>query len=368
MSVSLYVARYVYAKRASVMFYDDQLVGSNKFINFSHVVIWDTIFNTVFGCLLFVNVIKAFRILGYNKRFIQIISVLTDAIEDIVGFSVVFILVFFAFVASGNLLFGSKLKDYRSFLSTCGSLTNSFIGKNKLDTLVRASPNAAQFFYIAYIGCVIMTLMTIFVAILNKSISLVKSQATSAPPIFGIANVIQNVVRKTLTILGFSKRLVAKKIENYQELYIHPSEGFQTTNIVRLMRGILDNTFHPETHNQSKKNSEEAEKFYFEGENRVSETQTKISENLSDSILSKETVGRLQVRRSILKRIMGLRGYKEPAGKEFDNFDDILSLDMRNKRKHQAQKRILKKVVGVSALDTPHSGKSDPLAVNLLYL
>lgn len=213
LAVVLYIVRYIYAKLASEMFYDDQLTGTNRFINFSHIVIWDSVFIAVFGCLLFVSVIKAFRILGYNKRFTQIMSVLVDAWNDIIGFIIVFSLVFFAFVAFGYLLFGSKLEDYRSFLRTCGSLTNSFIGKNKLDKLVRASPNAAQFFYFSYIGCVIMTLMTIFIAILNKSISLVKSQTTSSPAVFGISDFLQQLGNKARSMFGFSKRMSSQNLE-----------------------------------------------------------------------------------------------------------------------------------------------------------
>jgi hypothetical protein len=213
LAAALYVVRYVYAKMASEMFYDDQLAGTNKFINFSHIVIWDIVFTAVLGCLLFTSVIKAFRILGYNKRLTQIMSVLVNAWEDIIGFIVVFSSVFFAFVAFGYLLFGSKLEDYRSFLTTCGSLTNSFIGKNKLDKLVRASPNTAQFFYFSYIGCVIMTLMTIFIAILNTSISLVKSETTSSPSVYGITDFLQQLGNKILSSLGFSKRISSQKVE-----------------------------------------------------------------------------------------------------------------------------------------------------------
>ena len=185
----LYIVRYLDAKKAMQMYSDNILTNTNQFINFGHIVVWDNVFNACFAVMVFFSTLKLLRILGYNRKFTEIISVVTNAGSEIAGFSIVFFVMFSAFVFFGYFLFGVHLEGYKSVFATCSTLANTFIGKNKLDTLMVAAPKTAQFYYFTYMVCVIMTLLTMFAAILNKSISDVKAESAEHVTTIGILDI-----------------------------------------------------------------------------------------------------------------------------------------------------------------------------------
>lgn len=195
-----FVLRMKYTNKAMDMFYEDKLSGANRFINYGHIVMWDNVFNVLFAIVLFVSTIQILKILGYNKRFTEVIAVLTKAGRDLFAFGIVFVIIFVAFVLCAYLLFGSKLEAYKSIYDTCGTLANTFIGRNKLDPVVVAAPLAAQFFYTTYVLFVIMIMLTIFMSILNTSISAVRAETAETAAATGMVQIVKKSFRNFLNL------------------------------------------------------------------------------------------------------------------------------------------------------------------------
>jgi polycystin 1L2 len=189
--VVTFVLRMKYTNMAMDMFYEDKLSGANRFINYGHIVMWDNAFNVLLAIVLFVSTIQILKILGYNKRFTEVIAVLTKAGRDLIAFGIVFLITFVAFVLCAYLLFGSKLETYKSIFGTCGTLANTFIGRNKLDPVVMVSPLAAQFFYTTYVVFVIMIILTVFMSILNTSISAVRAETAETAATTGMIDIVK---------------------------------------------------------------------------------------------------------------------------------------------------------------------------------
>ncbi|XP_033737951.1 uncharacterized protein LOC117325653 isoform X2 [Pecten maximus] len=204
-AVVMWGLRYSYSKQSLAIYYDDK----RAFINFQHVVIWDIVFNVIVGILVFIATIRILRILGYNKRMTQLAAVISNAAADLSGFAVVFGIVFFAYVSFGYLLFGIYIYEYRNLFTSLGSLANALIGKNSLDSMIRAVPNWSQMYYFTYVFFVILTLMTMFAVILNQSISEVRADLMKIPQTYGIMDVLGNSVKD---ILG-----MAFKFKNKEE-------------------------------------------------------------------------------------------------------------------------------------------------------
>ncbi|XP_061173586.1 polycystin-1-like protein 2 [Saccostrea echinata] len=236
-SICLYIVRVIYAQKAMQLFHDDKLTDANQFINFNHIIIWDNVLNVVFSQVIFLSTIKLLKVLGYNRRLTQVISVISNAGYDILGFSIIFILAFFGFVILGTLLLGGELEDFKSFLYTSGTLSNSFIGKNKLSSMIKVAPVLAQVFYFVYSVCVIMTLVTICAAILNSSISDVKSTVQMETDKFGISHMIRKLVYDLFgaKLKGNKNRMELYRPGNLNE-FIRNGD-FSTPNVVKLIRG-----------------------------------------------------------------------------------------------------------------------------------
>ena len=195
-ALTTFVLRMEDTYTAVEMFYDDKKTGANRFINYGHIVLWDNVFNTLLAILVFLSTLKILKILGYNKRFTEIIAVLTQAGKELLTFGILLVTLLFAFVSFAYLLFGSKLFGYNSLFKTSVSLVNTFIGRNKLRTLVDVSPMTAEFFYITYVTVVIMFMLTIFMSILNNSITAVRLQNAKHAVMFGMIKVLKKSVRE----------------------------------------------------------------------------------------------------------------------------------------------------------------------------
>lgn len=195
-AIVLWIIRLVYATKSIALYYDDK----DAFINFQHVVVWDFTFNMILAILVFVGTLRILRVLGYNKRMTQLADVLAHGGPNIAAFLLILGIVFFAYVCLGFLIFGSYVYDYRSLFICFGSLANTLIGKNSLDSMVSAAPAFAQFYFFTYVFLVILTLMTMFAAILNQSISDVRLEVNQHEDTYGIVDILTGTLRDVLGI------------------------------------------------------------------------------------------------------------------------------------------------------------------------
>lgn len=212
-AITIFILRLVYTNQAMNIFYDDKLTGENNFINFFHIVVWDMLFNILMSILVFIATLRILRILGYNQKLTEIITVVTNAAGEITGFGLVFGIVFGAYVIFGYLIFGRNLYEYRSIFTSWGTLTNALIGKNSLDTMMAASPQLAQFYYFTYVFCVLFTLVTMFAAILNKSITDVRNDPNKNGDLFGIVDMLTKSLKDLVGIAYKSNAPLSKNAE-----------------------------------------------------------------------------------------------------------------------------------------------------------
>ncbi|XP_060073681.1 polycystin-1-like protein 2 [Ylistrum balloti] len=243
--VVLWCLRYIYASQSMAIYYDD----IDAFINFQHVVVWDVSFNVIIGIIVFVATIRLLRMMGYNKRMTQLASVISHASSELSGFALIFGIGFFAWVILGYFLFGSTMHEYRSLFSTWGSLSNSLIGKNKLDAMTRAAPNFANFYFFTYVVFVMLILMTMFAAILNQSISTVKADIHKQPDTFGILDIFNKYINGLRSFI-FRNRNDNVRHHERRRIY-NPGSGqprpkMDTTNIMRTVRDIFGYTWDDE--------------------------------------------------------------------------------------------------------------------------
>ncbi|XP_061194795.1 uncharacterized protein LOC133202955 [Saccostrea echinata] len=237
-AIGVYIVRIQAATKAMNLYYD-QLVTGSKFINFANIVLWDNTFSIIFAILVFVSIIQFLRILGYSKKVTEIISVITNVGKDLYGFLIMFSIMFFTFVGTGYLLFGSTVKEYKSFFSVIGSLTNTFIGVNSLDALIESNPALARTFYFMYILLVIMTLFTIFAAILNKSISEVKDDSESSPEVVGVMDIVLKSAKSALSFVPSVGKNNSEDdhTESWSDLQDELRKGnVSALNVMRLVR------------------------------------------------------------------------------------------------------------------------------------
>ncbi|XP_061167318.1 uncharacterized protein LOC133176177 [Saccostrea echinata] len=240
-AIGAFVTRISYANKAMNIFYDDLgNYGEDRFVNFNHIVIWDQTYNVVVAVLVFTATLRIIRIMGYNKKFTEIISVITGAANELISFGIVFAIIYSGFVICGYLLFGRNLMEYRSMFQALTTLTNALIGKNSLQRMSLASRYFAQVYYFTYILFVIFTLITVFAAILNTSISNVRQETARMGDIYGIFDMLKKSLRDILGVVIKEKHFEEPQDREKIRLKARKFAQIDAPNILKLIREVFN--------------------------------------------------------------------------------------------------------------------------------
>jgi hypothetical protein len=96
--------------------------NQNMFVNFSHIAVWDEIFNILLATVIFLTTLRLLKILSYSKRMNRLGYVLAEVSRDLFGCVIIFLILYSAFVLFGYLIFGQELDTYKDVFSTAVTL------------------------------------------------------------------------------------------------------------------------------------------------------------------------------------------------------------------------------------------------------
>ena len=196
--IAVWTGKFIYTKEALNLYYNNK----DMFINFQHVVIWEYVFNVILGFLVFISMLRIMSALDYNKRMTALADILYHGGGEICRISILLFIGLVGFALLGYLLFGSMVYEYRNIFITFGTLTNTLIGRNSFDHMMRAAPMFAELYFFVYAFCIIFTLLTIFAAVLNHSISHVRKEQKLKPDSVGIVYLMKMTVNDMLSLFG----------------------------------------------------------------------------------------------------------------------------------------------------------------------
>lgn len=94
------------------------LADDNKYFDFNFLCYWQTVFNGTVAFMVFLAWIKVFKYVSFNKTMTQLSSTLNRCAKDVVGFAIMFFIVFLAYAQLGFLIFGTQINDYSTFSDT----------------------------------------------------------------------------------------------------------------------------------------------------------------------------------------------------------------------------------------------------------
>ena len=148
-------------------------VRANPFDNWStdHILLWSEIEDYLLACAMFIITLKTLRLIRFNRHIYQMRMTLKDSFTQLYSFSVVFLVIVFAFASFGYLAFGSSVIEYSSLIRAVSSLLQMLIGgKSSYYQLKVASESfLGPLFLFAYLLAALAILLNIFLAILNHS-------------------------------------------------------------------------------------------------------------------------------------------------------------------------------------------------------
>ncbi|VDN13751.1 unnamed protein product [Dibothriocephalus latus] len=111
----------------------------------------------------------------------QLTATLSYAIYDLAGFTLMFAIVFAAFVQAGYLMFGRSSVEFCTFSQTAFVLYRIILGDFDMDAIKAAHPVLGPFYFIIYIFFVFFVLLNMFLAIIGEAYSKVKERMAKRP-------------------------------------------------------------------------------------------------------------------------------------------------------------------------------------------
>nr|AKN21732.1 PKD2L-2 [Schmidtea mediterranea] len=184
------------------------LENGNIHPNFEYLSFWQLQYDNLSAFLLFLAITKIFKYISFNKMMTQLISTLNYCLKDLVGFSLMFFIVFLAFAQAGYLIFGSQLANYREFYICIFTLFRIILNDCNFKELLPLNPILGPLYFILYVFFVFFILFNMFLAILDDAYGDIKEELEEKENEFEITDFLKEKSRKVFEKLHLKREKI----------------------------------------------------------------------------------------------------------------------------------------------------------------
>ncbi|XP_004697068.1 polycystic kidney disease 2-like 2 protein isoform X1 [Echinops telfairi] len=190
-----------------------QLLENTKiYADFYYLAYWHIYYNNIIAVTIFFAWIKIFKFISFNKTMSQLSSTLSRCIKDIVGFAIMFFIIFFAYAQLGYLVFGSQVEDFSTFQNAIFAQFRIVLGDFNFAGIQQANRILGPIYFITFIFFVFFVLLNMFLAIINDTYSEVKADySIGRRPDFELGKMIKK------SYINVLEKLKLKKEEKDEE-------------------------------------------------------------------------------------------------------------------------------------------------------
>merc|ERR1719220_2937576 len=181
------------------------------------------------GFNVFVAWLKVFKYLSFNKTMTQLSGTLSKCSKELSGFTLMFLIIFFAFAQLGFLLFGTQVEDFNHFVNACYTLFRTILGDFNFVVIEQADTLFGPIYFLSYIFFVFFVLLNMFLAIINDTYSEVKEEISAQKNDFEVADYFKRGYNNMLGKVGKRSKII--DIEN--ALKLANADGVVTYDEIR---------------------------------------------------------------------------------------------------------------------------------------
>ncbi|KAM4704443.1 polycystin-2-like protein 1 [Rhinophrynus dorsalis] len=187
------------------------------YADFEFLAFWQTQYNNMNAVNLFFAWIKIFKYISFNKTMTQLSSTLARCAKDILGFAIMFFIVFFAYAQLGYLLFGTQVENFSTFIKCIFTQFRIILGDFDYDAIDNANRILGPIYFVTYVFFVFFVLLNMFLAIINDTYSEVKEELSNQKNELQFSDILKQGYKKTLLKLKLKKERISdvqKALEN----------------------------------------------------------------------------------------------------------------------------------------------------------
>lgn len=142
---------------------------------------------------------------------------------ELLGFAVMFFIVFIAFAQLGYMIFGTENDDFRTFTDSIFTLMRTILGDFDYLKIEKTNRTLGPIYFILFIFFVFFVLFNMFLAIINDTYTEVKSETVK--DVIHTGRFVRKIFNKILTKLHCRKRFVVEdSLENTEMNHVLRSD------------------------------------------------------------------------------------------------------------------------------------------------
>ncbi|GAB0195882.1 polycystic kidney disease 2-like 2 protein [Grus japonensis] len=160
---------------------EELLSDAHVYPDFYFLAFWQVLYNNMIAVNIFFAWIKIFKYVSFNKTMTQLSFTLSRCAKDIIGFAIMFFIIFFAYAQLGYLVFGSQVEEFSSFQNCIFTQFRIVLGDFDFETVEAANRILGPIYFITFVFFVFFVLLNMFLAIINDTYSEVKADFEVIP-------------------------------------------------------------------------------------------------------------------------------------------------------------------------------------------
>ncbi|XP_076411061.1 polycystin-2-like protein 2 isoform X1 [Peromyscus maniculatus bairdii] len=232
----LAVSFYAYCNMQNFLLLGRLLKNTESYPNFYFLAYWHIYYNDIIAITIFFAWIKILKFISFNETMSQLSSTLSRCMKDIVGFAIMFFIIFSAYAQLGFLVFGSQVDDFSTFQNSIFAQFRIVLGDFNFAGIQQANWILGPIYFITFIFFVFFVLLNMFLAIINDTYSEVKADySIGRRPDFELGKIIKKSYLNVLEKLRLKKAPDSedKKMRKTPGDLAHQArkEGFSETEI-----------------------------------------------------------------------------------------------------------------------------------------
>ncbi|XP_071105701.1 polycystin-1-like [Haliotis cracherodii] len=146
----------------------------NEYMKFQYAGYWNEIFSYMIGWLVFFGTLKFLKLLRFNKRMSLLASTLKNGAHSIIHFSVLFWIMFLAFMQLFYLTFKNVSSAFTTMVIAAESGILMMMGKFDIYGMLMVEPILTQVYVFFFVVTCTFILVNMFLSILNETFASVR--------------------------------------------------------------------------------------------------------------------------------------------------------------------------------------------------
>lgn len=165
-------------------------------------------FNNVAAVIVFFSWVKLFKFINFNKTMSQLSSTMSRCAKDLVGFAIMFFIIFLAYAQLAYLVFGTQVNDFSTFQASIFTQFRIILGDFEFSEIEEANPVLGPIYFTTFVFFIFFILMNMFLAIINDTYSEVKADMSQQRSEMEMTDLIKKGCNKAMMKLRLKKTAV----------------------------------------------------------------------------------------------------------------------------------------------------------------